>query len=166
MKNINLTELETLVGNDPKEIKITTYTDPKLRKTGNPYVGVKKIQTTKVEINFNYASDVNKQRMAEGKDLDFRTKESWHEHIGTSKCLVKNPKTDEKYLLVKVVSKENAYYIDENRNFLTVDQLKPFMPEYKKPVHQDLDNPILVNTYKLANIKEVEIDGTKYILTV
>jgi hypothetical protein len=44
MKTINsLDELLKLVGEKKVEVKLTTYTDPKLKKTNNPFVDVKKI---------------------------------------------------------------------------------------------------------------------------
>ena len=75
------------VGDTRKEITLTTYTAPKLKKDC-PYQGVMKVNVLKVAVNFNYVSDVNKQRMVEGKDLDFIPKaRAWGVRVDKT-CLI------------------------------------------------------------------------------
>ena len=152
-------EFLDLVGDTRKEITLTTYTAPKLKKDC-PFVDVMKVNILKVAVNFNYTSDVNKQRMAEGKDLDFIPKARvWGTRVGKSSLFEHK---GEKYIETEVLSKERTYYIDKNRKMLTEDQLKPYLPEHKSSGHQGVDTAIIINLYKAANIKEAVIDGVMY----
>jgi hypothetical protein len=162
MITISLNDFLSKIGDKKKEVKFTTYTDPKLKKTGNPYNGVKKIQTATVEVNFNYQSTVNKQRMAEGKELDFTPKSRvWGTRIDDS-CIIEH--NGEMYIESRLIKKDAAYYIDENRKMLSKDEIAPFMPAVSKSKNQDLDTEVIINTFKVSNIKEVEIDGVTYLL--
>lgn len=163
MDSLKLDQFLKLIGSGKKEIFVTTFTEPVLKKTGNPYEGVKKITRSRVNVNFNYANDVNLGRLAEGKNLDFQKKErAWGTRVDDT-CVIEHKGA--KYIECELVKKEASYYIDKDRNMLTVDQLTPFLPAQKPSAHQGLENPIIINTYKLANIKEVEIDTVKYLLT-
>ena len=68
------------------KMKFTLVTEPRMNKTGlngagekitNPYLtaSVRKRATIEGKIKFNYASEVNKQRLNEGKDADFASSE-------------------------------------------------------------------------------------------
>lgn len=158
----DITELLSVIGDDKKEIIVTTYTDPKLTKTNNPYIGVKKINVRKVLVNFNYVNDVNMQRLNEGKNLDFIPKErTWGKRLNDT-CIIQH--NDQNYIECEIVEEIRKYYIDENRMILNESDLEPFLPN--KYYSQKLDKPIKINTYKLNNVKEIKIDGIDYSISI
>lgn len=160
LKSVN--ELLSVIGDNKKEIILTTYTDPKLAKTGNPYIGIKKINVRQVAVNFNYVNDVNVQRLKEGKDLDFIPKSrTWGERLNNT-CIIQH--NNQQYIECEIIKDIKKYYIDENREMIPEDQLKDFLP--KKYNTQNLENPIKINTYKLSNVKEINVDGIDYIVSI
>lgn len=160
IKNVN--QLLSLIGDNKKEVVITTYTDPHLTKSGNPFVGVKKINVRKVAVNFNYVNDVNRQRLKENKNLDFIPKSrTWGERLNDT-CIIQYKGQD--YIECEVLEEIKKYYIDENRMILNENELSQFIP--KKYNNQGVENPIKINTYKLANLKEINVDGIDYFVSI
>jgi hypothetical protein len=158
----NLEELESVLGSDRKEIIITTYTEPKLKKKDNPFIGVKKVNVRKVIINYNYVNDVNLQRLKENKELDFIPKiKDWKKPIpGTYITEYK----DHNYIRFEVVKDIKKYYVDINRMVLSEDQVRPFLP--KNYNNQGLDKPIIINRCDINNLKEINVDGVDYLVSI
>ena len=167
MKQITVEKFLELVGQVEKKIKVTSFTEPKLKAVGNPYKGVKKISTSEVKVNFDYVNDVNEGRASEGKKLNFIPKSrKWGvrrvvNNFGT--CIIDH--NGEVYIECELVKKDAAYYIDENRQLIPESEIEQFLPTQSKSKHQDLDKPVIINSFKVSNVKEVEIDGEKFLLT-
>ena len=64
-------------------IDIEVATEPKMRKTGNPYMGRVKKHTAYLGVDFgaSYTEEVNKRRLEEGKAADFQAKKSPYEEV-------------------------------------------------------------------------------------
>jgi hypothetical protein len=158
------------------KMKFTLVTQPKMNKTGlngagekisNPYLNtlVEKRATIEGKIKFNYASEVNKQRLDESKEADFVAKErKWGTRDG---CFVSHtPKglsNPEFYMEVKVEKTNSSrYYINETN--ILKEELSTFLPKRKPSAQQDLKKEVVVRTVKLASIKEAKIGTKEYII--
>lgn len=78
---VTLRELEShlLEIKGAKVVGLITLTEPKMRKTGNPYMGTMKLADRNVMLNFQYDAAVRRQLEREGKDPDsFVGGSSWH----------------------------------------------------------------------------------------
>jgi len=158
------------------KMKFTLVTEPRMNKTGlngagekitNPYLtaSVRKRATIEGKIKFNYASEVNKQRLNEGKDADFASSErKWGQKDG---CFVshtpKGSAAPEFYMEVKVErTRSSRYYV--NGNSVLKEELAAFLPKRKPSAKQDLKKEVVVRTVKLASVKEAKIGTKEYII--
>lgn len=148
------------IGTKRKEIFITSFTDVKTSKDC-PYKNIKKIQDIRVAVNFNYVHEVNKQRLNEEKDMDFiPSSRKWGTRVDNT-CLIEHK--GQYYIECEYLEKKNEYYIDDNRKLLTKGEIEQYLPVQKGSSSQKLDNPVRINTFKIENIKEIEIDGEKFL---
>ena len=118
-------------------ITFIARTDPKMRKTGNPFVGrVVKVAKVNGLVNFNYEANVLKQLEREGKSpADFQQGESWHEAVvrndGTLTPFCKHKTNGSLYLRFRLIgSIESEYRWINSDTPLTsaeMDQLRPFI---------------------------------------
>lgn len=158
-----------------KSIKGTTFatletsTEPKMRKTGNPYFGrVRKISKgLNVQIGSVYEKAVNRQAEREGNESagEFKAEKlaygSWlvpHkliEHKGEIQIRVTcNP---------RMKPKSVSYEIDGVE--IPVEEIKPFMPESKKSARQEsfgVEREVVPRNFKLESITAITVNGTRY----
>lgn len=125
----------------------------KMRKTNNPFIGTRKVQKVKLEINNNYENKVNDARDAEGSATDFEAKPlQWGEHA--SACVIENK--GELYLQTIVLERDpNPTYIDAHGNTVAWEDIKPFMPPYRPNARQELEQEVKVLTWKLSSIYDL-----------
>ncbi len=162
MKKITKQELIELVNG----IKGTTFisadivTEPKMRKTDNPYLGATKVTTLSGAINFDYESSVNNQLERENKETDFRAApRSWGQHVDN---WVEHK--GKYYLPIKVQGHSDAIFIHEG-NKIDKDVLKPFLYESHKPhTQEELDKEITVRDVKIESIRAIRIKGDEYLV--
>jgi hypothetical protein len=160
MNTITKSELIEKINN----IKGTTFisidieSDPKMRKTNNPYYGAIKTSTLSGAINYDYENSVNNQLDREGKERNFEAQSrKWGTHNGN--WIIHN---DNHYLHMKVQSNSNISYILNGDN-IDIDLLKPFLPEHKKPNTQEaLEKEIVCRDIKIDNIKKIRLNGDEY----
>jgi hypothetical protein len=166
MKTLTLTELLKLLGTTPKQIKLITLTDVKLKKNTVFTNPIKKLSNAIVEVNFDYKTDVNEARKLEGIKEEFTaSSRKWGKHIEGSTCLIEHETTKEKYLNCKLISKDKKVeYIDGSKttNPIPIETIQPYLPAVSPSKTQGVENQIVINTYKLSSIKEIEIDNVKY----
>lgn len=143
---------------------ITTETDPRLRKTGNPHSNVRKVSRVNVCIGFQYANSVNNQREREGSDPDFEAApRQWGIRIpGT--VLVKHEGSGKVYLETKVERSLDYRYILPNGQDIPEDMIAPFLPKRAESERQETAKPILVRDYAIENIKAIALKGEEYIV--
>jgi hypothetical protein len=149
-------------------------TVPKMNKTGknalgekipNPFLTSDVIKESLItgKIKFNYTSEVNKQRLNEGKDADFvGGKRPWGEKDG---CFISHIGKDgrtEFYMDVMVEkSHKSVYFV--NGVETKKEDLKPYFPA-ESPNRQGVDNQVFVRSVKLGNVKEAKIGEKEYII--
>ena len=93
MKTINTNQLTNILANIAQNVpaEITTITEPKMLKKGNPFTGVTKKSIANVMLNYNYGAEVNRQRALEGKEFDFTPKaRAWGEKLGETGLITHN----------------------------------------------------------------------------
>lgn len=132
---------------------IVAVTEVKMRKTGNPFIGTRKVQKIKVEVNNNYENKVNDARDAEGSATDFEVKPlQWGEHA--SAAVIENK--GELYLQTIVLERDpSPSYIDMHGNYVPWESLKEFMPPYRPNARQELEQEVKVRTWKLTSIYDL-----------
>lgn len=149
-------------------VEFLVVTTPKMNKTGknekdekydNPYLDKKVTKESLITgvIKFNYASEVNKQRLNEEKDADFVAKgRTWGEKSG---CFVSH--NGELYIDTLVKSQGNSSYKIDGES---VDKkiLVPFLPKSSGSKSQELEDKIIINTVKLSGIKTIKLDEITY----
>jgi len=146
---------------------LVTETDARLKKTGNSFGQVNKLSRVNCMIGFIYENAVNRQQVREGAEHGaFEAQaHAWAEHIEGCNWLVKNPKTDELYLVVKVQkSLEHPTYIKAiSREPLAYEDVKPFLPAKRSNADaQGVEREVIYRQYKLSSIKELHIGGEQY----
>ena len=168
MKQINVNQLTNLLNDIEKntKAKIITVTEPGMRKTGNPYAGeVTKKTTSNVILNFDYEKDVNRTRALEGKEFDFEAKSrKWGEHLGNSPLITDNGKL---YLNCRFKSVESTEYF-HNDQPISKSVIQEWLQEKKSgAAYQGLDeeHEVVVRTYKLVSLKEIEVNGEHYVIS-
>ena len=144
-------------------ISIDVITEPKMRKTDNPYMGVRKHQTKSGIIGFDYTNAINNQAARE--DLEHREakKRAWGV-LSDNRIWVHN--IDKKtgmtkiYLQMKVQSTNNTSYIMPDGTLIDSSLIYPFLPEHKASSSQaDLEKEVIVNDIFIDNIVSIRMFG-------
>ncbi len=162
MKKITQEQLINLIDtiNGTTFVSIDIVSEPKMRKTGNPYLGTTKAVTLSGAINYDYQNSVNNQLEREDKDRDFTSqKRSWGEHTGnwiTHK--------GQHYLPIKVQGASDPIYILEG-NEIEKDKLAPFLYKSNKPHTQEkLEEEITVRDVKISSIRVIRIKNEELLV--
>lgn len=152
-----------------RKAAIVTVTEPKMRKTANPYYGsVEKISHTLVDLNINYENKVNNQLGREGKEPEFEAGGNWHSPVvrpdGTLTPFAKHNKTGEIYLRVVLDKVLSTEYIDRTTGEVIPEStLEPWL-QRSEPSNQGTDKPIRLFTPKLSNVRGVTYGGKTYMM--
>lgn len=140
--------------------------DGKMRKTGNPFVGmgIVKRETLNGMIGYIYANAVNRIAASEGKQErdakvhpwgDMDDKHLFRVHRGTGAL----------YLSMQVRGVEVHGYFAPDGTEIAKDQIKPFFPEKQKSSTQaDLDGEVIARDYAMQNIRAIRMKGNEFIL--
>lgn len=159
MKTANIMQaLQSVRG--ARVIGLTTVTEPRMRKTGNPYVGkVFKVSRYAAMVNFHYDAGVLRRLSKEGKSPDdFRKGESWHEPIitddGKLTPFCQHKQTREVYLRLMYVNGRSRF-IDESGRFFPERLIAPFLQESSGYKNQGLEKPLVFLTLKLENVRSI-----------
>lgn len=145
-------------------VTIVTETDPTMRKTDNPYVGVKKVMSNNGIICFSYEKAVNKERDKEGVPTTFTpSPRKWGMRL-TGTPLVENK--GKYYLEFRFIrAAKPSYYLDGKE--IPYDNLKPFMPEKSSNAdHQGVDpeKEIIIRDFSIDSIKLIKMDNEEYMV--
>lgn len=157
MKTLTKAELVDLLSKvkGTTAVSIETTTTPKIR-SGNPFVGLKKVSKVSGMIGVIYANSVNNQRAKEGLDKDFVPESrKWGERI-LHTPLVKHK--DKFYLEMKCQSAKSDYF--DNSGRVSIDQVKPW--EYNKTSRQGVENEVILRDFSLENITRITINKNEY----
>ena len=142
-------------------IVFVAHTEPRMRKTGNPFVGnVVKVSQVNAIINHNYENSVNNQQRREGGEGTFEAeKRTWGTRI---------PGTP-------LVEHKGQYYLSckvngARRRFERLDgtpvadtEIAPFLQERAdNSERQGVESEVIVADYKLSAIKHISINGEQF----
>lgn len=147
-------------------VTVVTKTEPKMRKTGNPFVGkVFKVSRVNGMIGWNYANSVNNQREREGNTDTFVAEpRKWGQRIdGTP--LVEHKGTF--YVELKVEKSLDSKYIDLAGKELdsdTLAEVKTFIPQRQRAATQQTVKEIILRDYKVASIVSITMNKQAYIV--
>lgn len=139
-------------------ITIVALTDPRMRKRGNPYIGrVLKRSTVNGAIGWIYQNSVNRERARENLEPDFEAfPRKWGQRIKGTPFVEHKGKT---YLELKVERAISTEYLLDGQ---VVDKsvIEEWLPKRKpEGERQEVDRPIILRDYDLANIKAITFDG-------
>jgi hypothetical protein len=172
MKNqvltIGQTELIELLNNVEKStfVNIVMETPVRMNKTGNPYFNlITKRSKTNFLIGNDYETRVNSNEKKEGLEGDFVSMApSGKKHI--SKCVLVDTKTESThYLMVERFDeiKPTTEFIFEG-NEIDKQLFESYMVKVSETSRQDQEKKVMVITPKIENIKELSLNGTRYIV--
>ena len=166
LANLTMTGVFSFIAMTTKESLV------KSRLTKNPtpenLTVIKKLVYTLVTLGESYEKLVNNQRMKEGKEADFKGRPTYCVPVDASKNLIlyKHKENDQHYMRVyrdlddKISFKTVTKYFDKNGVDITA-QWKQIEAEYftipsNKNASQGTDEKIIVNNYKIENVKFVK----------
>lgn len=141
---------------------IVAETDPKLRKTGNPYSGVTKVSRVNVTLNFVYENAVNRQREREGNDEQFEAEpRAWGVRIqradGTLTPIVEHKG---KYYIEAKVERSLGYEYMWNGEPIEEERIREFLPKRSPSSgRQEVERPVIIRDYSVDSIKSITFDG-------
>lgn len=149
-------QITNILRNATDAVDVEVATEPKMRKTNNPYFGRVKKHTAYLGVDFgaNYTEEVNKRRIEEGKSADFQAKASPYERV--NEYIVR--KGDQYYLqmLLKKDNKTKVIYEVDDRpaTDAEVSEIKGFFYSSGSASNQGLNegNEVLMRVVKIENI--------------
>ena len=166
---ITVSELETILRNLPAGgnfVSVQMATDPKMRKTGNPFFGrVKKHAIVNCQIQADYENAVNAKRTREGLTADFQAApRTWGQRIGNT-CLIEHK--DKMYMAFRALKCLKTTYRDLQGRFLPrrdVESLKDYLQKSTSN-RQQTDTEIVWRTVTLDNIRRININKQRFEIT-
>lgn len=150
---------------------IVAETDPRMRKTGNPFVGATKVSRVNGVVNWIYQNSVNNQRVREGQPLNQQGEvehfspepRKWGQRLkhetGHVAPLVEHK--GKHYLELKV-ERSLGHEYRLNGETLDSQDVAEFLPKRKEGARQKVDNPVVLRDYSIENIRQITIDGVIY----
>lgn len=148
--------ITNILRNATDAVDVEVATEPKMKKTNNPYYGRVKKHTAYLGVDFgaNYTEEVNRRREEEGKTADFQSQKSPYERV--NEYFVR--KGDQLYLqmLLKKDNKTKVIYeVDERPATATeAEEIKGFFYSSGKASNQGLNegNEVQMRVVKIENI--------------
>lgn len=145
---------------------IVTVTDPKLKKTNNPfYVDGKcvivKESTMNVLLNGIYENAVNNQRKREGNTEEFKAQERKWGNKDSNKSIVEN--NGNYYLQCHITDVFKTNYVDiRTGNVVPFEDIQEFLPSKKTSNTQGTNKEVVIRTFKMSSIKQININKEQY----
>jgi len=141
-------------------IALDIQSEPKMKKTDNPFLGTTKVTTLSGIIGYSYENAVNNQLNREGKETDFVAQpRSWGEHEGnwiTHK--------GQYYLSVKIQGSSEPIFVREGVE-IKRELLAPFLYDSKKPhTQEELEKEVVVRDIKIDSIKIIRAFGEELLV--
>jgi hypothetical protein len=135
-------------------VTIHTDTEPAMNKTGNPYYGARKRSAVNGIINWIYESAVNRQRVREGLQPDFKAyPRKWGQRIKGTPLVEHNGNF---YLEMKVQQSNCTYYV--GGTVIPSTEITPYLRPLSKS-RQGVQKEIILRDYALDNIKGITYAG-------
>lgn len=171
VKNITRQELITLLSEitKPTFTNVVMETKVSMNKTNNPYYDkVIKKSSCNYSLGIDYQKRVNNNYIKEGIESTFESeKPSGKHHVGNSKCLLIDDKTESvHYVMLErfdEIKPQNEYIFEGNE--IDKQIFQDYMKKSSESQKQEQEKKVMVITPKIENIKEISLGGTKYIIT-
>ena len=145
---------------------LLTETPVRMNKTGNPYFGrVTKVSSCNYLIGNEYETRVGVNYGKEGLDPNtFNVEENKvGQHV--SKVVLYNEKHNRHYLQVERFDeiKPKVTYLCDGKE-IDIETIRPYMIVPKKSDKQEQERYVSFLSFNVENIKEITLNGTKYII--
>jgi len=171
MKQITAQEMAKIIRDNVKGVtfvSIDTVTDPRMKKTGNPFLGTMKYQTLTGAIGYDYGSSVNRLASKEGKDERQSHARTWGYVTDDSFFVCKNAPENEGgtigYLRMKVEKCSNQRFVLNGQEIET-EKIENFLPvKNKSSVQSDLDGEVIARDISFESIKAIRMLGNEYLI--
>lgn len=144
-------------------VTIYSKTEPKMKKSNNPYFGnVRKLSTVNGMLNWHYGNSVNNRRSIEGHTEHFTpAPRQWGERLvrddqTLTPFVLHNGKW---YLELKVQNVINTAYEDLSGLPIEAQLIQPYFPERRPNKRQELEQEIILRDYAFDNVVGIEFDG-------
>ncbi len=137
-------------------IGLTTLTDARAKKTGNPYGKILKKTKLLANIGFHYKNSLNNQAKREGKEIDFDIKpRRWGVRMPNTPLVKHN---DKYYLEYKAENVQSVEYYTEQGEELTKEQVQEFLPKKStSSTQKELTKKIILRDVSIENILSLRI---------
>ena len=164
MTQITQTEILNVLMNvnKPTFVHIVSETEPSMNKTGNPFLGVKKLTRGTYFIGGTYEQMVNKLMKKEGIEGTFTSdKCSVGEHV--SKCIQFNERLNRYYLQYfsfKSSKIKSKFFFGGNE--IEKQLLEGYLKKVTESQKQPQENKLDVKSFKIESIKFITLNKVKY----
>lgn len=137
-------------------VGLTTLTDARAKKTGNPYGKILKKTKLLANIGFHYKNSLNNQAKREGKEIDFDIKpRRWGVRMENAPLVKHN---DKYYLEYKAENVQSVVYYTEQGKELTKEQVQEFLPKKStSSTQRELTKKIILRDVNIENILSLRI---------
>lgn len=155
-ENVNGTTIAT--------VDLDSDLDSKMRKTGNPFLGIGAIKRMTLNgiLGYIYGDAVNRQALKEGKEIREAKMHPWGD-MDKKHLFRIHRKTLKPYLSMKVEKTDVHGYFDRNGNPIDKKEIEQFIPEKSVSSTQaDLQKEIIARDYNLDNIKKIRAFGNEF----
>lgn len=150
-------------------VSLTTETEVRMNKTGNPLYGqVKKLSTCNYLMGNDYEDRVNNNEKKEGLDGDFQSmKPSGKHHV--SKCVLIDDKTESVHYLMVERFDEIKPQVEYRKNGEPMNEtdlmiMNDFLVKSSGSSRQEQERKVMVITPKVESIKEMSLNGVHYVV--
>jgi hypothetical protein len=173
MKKLSYSELINYLANHKgvAMIGLSTLTDAKARKTGNPFGQVFKQCRGVGLVGADYQASVNREGERQGVEADYKAESlpwgQWRipnkviEHKGQFYLRTQSSPGQRRKSPVRIVAYRNS-----TGQFLPSEQVKPFLPEAKESSKQESSGlssgTVWVRTWGFNSIKKVRVNGQTF----
>ena len=143
-------------------IGLTTLTDARAKKTGNPFGKILKKTRLLANIGFHYSNSLDNQAKREGKEIDFDIKpRRWGVRLPNTPLVEHKGKH---YLEYKAESVQSVEYFTEEGEQIEKDLIEEFLPQPRhSSTQKDLDKKIILRDVAIENIISLRISKRVYL---
>jgi len=143
-------------------VGLTTLTDARAKKTGNPFGKILKKTRLLANIGFHYANSLNSQAKREGKEIDFDIKpRRWGVRLPNTPLVEHKGKH---YLEYKAEDVQSVEYFTEEGEQIEKSEIEQFLPQKSaSSTQKELDKKIILRDVAIENIISLRISKKVYL---
>ena len=178
IKNITAAELlndllPSLAKRGAVMAELHTSTEPKMRKTNNPFFGgVRKVSAVNVTFGANYQSAVNRRMDKEGVEGEFKAESTWYHVDPKASTIARHNKTGAPYVraALNTQTKPTVAYEALDGQAVPKSSLEPFLQVRKASAKQERhglekSKQAYPTVWKVESVKAIKVDGILHIVT-